>query len=715
MEKKTQFRVEGMDCASCAAKVEAAVRRLGGVTAASVSLASGRMTVTHAADRPVAEEIVKVLPALGYTAHLEAEENHAGHMHGAEENASGVPWWKRSNARLALASGAAMAAAYGAGAIFPRGEKWFCILALLVGLVPVARRAWATARHGTVFSIETLMTVSAAGAVVIGAAEEAMMVVFLFLLGELLEGVTAERARASIRGLVELMPRVAWRRAAGDGFVEVAAEELRVGDVIQVRPGDRVAADGVVREGAGEINEAPVTGESVPRRKTAGDPVYAGTVNGAAVLLVEVSATAADNTIARIIRLVEEAQESKAPLERFMDRFARRYTPVVFGLGLATALVPPLLFGGDWREWIYKGLALLLIGCPCALVISTPTAIAASLSAGARRGLLMKGGVVLETLGKLRLIAFDKTGTLTAGTPQVTDVVAEGSFSAKEILARAAVLEAGSNHPLARAILAKNQADGATAPAAKEMRALAGKGVAGEIDGTQFFLGSVMAAKELAGDWSAAVQAHVDALAAQGKTVSVLLAGEKVGGVLALRDELRPDTAAGIAALRDRGIRTVMLSGDNRQTAEAIGKELGMEVRAELLPEEKSRQLAELKAALRPGECIGLVGDGINDAPALAAADVGIAMGSGTDVALETADAAVLHSSVSDVARMVALSWATLWNIRQNIACALGLKGIFLCTTLLGITGLWPAILADTGATVLVTLNAMRLLRWRGN
>lgn len=709
-----RFRVGGMDCASCAAKVETAVRRMDGVTEASVSLAGERLTVTVSADIPSEEEIIRVLSALGYTAVVKPKGSHVGHAHGAEENGCGMPWWKRRNARLALASGLALLAAHGVAALFPAYGWAVYGVALLVGLAPVARRAWAAARNGTVFSIESLMTVAAAGAVAIGAAAEALMVVFLFLIGELLESVTAERARASIRKLGELMPRNARRQEENGGFREVAAEELQIGEVIQVRPGDRVAADGVVREGEGEINEAPVTGESVPRRKAEGDAVYAGTVNGASALLVEVTATAADNTIAHIIRLVEEAQESKAPLERFMDRFARRYTPVVFGLGLVTALAPPLLFDGNWMEWIYKGLALLLIGCPCALVISTPTAIAASLSAGARRGLLMKGGVVLETMGRLRLIAFDKTGTLTVGMPQVTDVVALGSFSAKEILALAAGLEGGSNHPLALAILAKNRLAGAPPPVAKEMRALAGKGVEGKIDDASFFLGSVAAAKEMAQDWNVAVQAQVDVLAAQGKTVSVLLAEKKVAGALALRDELRPDAAMGISALRERGIRTVMLSGDNRQTAEAIGKELGMEVRAELLPEEKSRQLTELKAMLRPGECIGLVGDGINDAPALAAADVGIAMGSGTDVALETADAAVLHSSVVDVARMISLSRITLRNIQQNIACALGLKGIFLCTTLLGITGLWPAILADTGATVLVTLNAMRLLRWRG-
>lgn len=639
-----------------------------------------------------------------------------------------------------------MAVAWLVGWLYEPADRWVFALAMLVGLVPIARRAFAAARAGVPFSIEMLMSVAAVGAVVIGSAEEAAMVVLLFLVGELLEGVTAERARASIGKLADLVPRHAFVRGVDGRFTETPAAALRVGDVIRVRPGDRIAADGEVVEGVGSVNEAPVTGESVPREKASGDAVFAGTVNGESALLVSVTAAAADNTIARVIRLVEEAQQAKAPMARFIDRFARRYTPAIALLALLTACVPPLL-GGGWGEWIYKALALLLIGCPCALVISTPTAIAAGLARGARYGLLMKGGSVLENAGRLGVIAFDKTGTLTEGTPKVTDVIGAGGTDGtaqSEVIELAAALEAGSSHPLALAVLAKAQSvrsaqAGEVAEVsehvapftgrmqdsplsdvlAEDLRTIAGQGITGRIGGREYFLGSARAAAARA-EAAPEMLAQIKALAAEGKTVSVLVeeaaatAGGRVVGVIAMRDELRADAPEAIRRLRAQGVRCVMLTGDTGLTARAIAEKLDMEVRAELLPQDKQQIVTELKAeANAAGRFAGVVGDGINDAPALAAADVGIAMGGGTDVALETADAAILRSNVSDVAAMLNLSKATMRNIYQNIGFALGFKAIFLVTTLLGITGLWPAILADTGATVIVTLNAMRLLRWR--
>ncbi|MET0173465.1 MAG: heavy metal translocating P-type ATPase, partial [Agrobacterium vaccinii] len=360
----------------------------------------------------------------------------------------------------------------------------------------------------------------------------------------------------------------------------------------------------------------------------------------------------------------------------------------------------------DWNEWIYKGLAILLIGCPCALVISTPAAIAASLSAGARRGLLMKGGAVLEGLGKLNAIALDKTGTLTEGKPKVTDIISF-EFPEAEILRLAAALETGSSHPLALSIFAKADENAVIIPAASDAKALGGKGVTAVVEGQQIFLGSPKAAAEK----GAIPEQHlrtISALNDEGKTVSVLLVGDKLAGAIAMRDEPRADAITGLERLKESGLKIIMLTGDNKRTADAIGQTLGIEVRAELMPEDKQRIVGELKGQ---GFVVGKVGDGINDAPALAAADIGIAMGGGTDVALETADAAILHGRVGDIARMIDLSKRTMRNIYQNIAMSLGLKVVFLITTILGITGLWPAILADTGATVLVTLNALRLLR----
>jgi len=704
-----------MDCASCADKIDTAVRRIDGVRDVSVSVTGGSMTVTHGEADP-AIAIIRQVNKLGYGARAadmgldgsgnNAHADHDSHLH--EHRDPGQAWWQSKRAMLTIASGLALVAAYIVGKIAPEAEYWAFLAALLVGLVPIARRAVMAALAGTPFSIETLMTIAAVGAVLIGATEEAAMVALLFLVGELLEGVAASRARASIQGLTNLIPRTALVERSGQ-TVEVQAESLAVGDVIIVRPGDRIPADGEIVEGSSEIDEAPVTGESTPKRKSEKDTVFAGTISTDGVLKIRVTAAAQDNTIARVVRLVEEAQESKAPTERFIDRFSRYYTPGVLVVGALVAVVPPLLLGGAWNEWIYKGLAILLIGCPCALVISTPAAIAAGLSAGARRGLLMKGGAVLEGFAKITAVAFDKTGTLTEGKPVVTDVIAFGRTE-RDVLSMAAALEQGSSHPLAVAILARAKADMVPVSPASSAKAVSGKGVEGNVGGVSVFLASSQAANERIALAPEQIS-QIEAFNGQGKTVSVLLAGDAVAGLLAMRDEPRADAKAGLAALKAGGIRTVMLTGDNRKTAEAIAGGLGIEPRAELLPQDKQRIIGELQ---RESLFVAKVGDGINDAPALAAADIGIAMGGGTDVALETADAAILHGRVMDVANMVHLSRSVMANIRQNITVALGLKAVFLVTTVAGITGLWPAILADTGATVLVTANAMRLLAWKG-
>jgi Cd2+/Zn2+-exporting ATPase len=705
----TRFRVGGMDCAACAAKIENAVSRLPEVNRAAASFTAGTLAVTHAG--PLSSAAVeRQVKALGYSI-ASAERNRGGdgerqsHSHFETGEA---PWWLSRKAVLAAGCGLALALAWAAGWLLPQAAQWAFLVAMAVGLLPIAWRAIQAALSGTPFTIEILMTVAAVGAVFIGAAEEAAAVVFLFLVGELLEGVAASRARASIKSLTALVPKTALL-VEGEATREVPAESLAVGSVIMVRPGDRIAADGEIIEGESAIDEAPVTGESTPRHKRAGDAVFAGTINADAVLHVRVTAAALDNTIARVVKLVEEAQESKAPTERFIDRFSRYYTPGVLVAGMLVAVLPPLIMGADWSEWIYKGLAVLLIGCPCALVISTPAAIAAGLSAGARRGLLMKGGAVLEGLRGMTTVAFDKTGTLTEGKPAVTDVVGFG-LPEREVLSLAAALESGSSHPLAIAVLARAKADRAPVPPAAQAKAVPGKGVVGKVGGKNVFLASPQAAQEKAA-LTAEQLSRIAVFNDAGKTVSVLLVDDAPSGLLAIRDEPRADAAAGLKALADAGIATVMLTGDNARTAAAIGRKLGIEIRAELLPEDKQRIVRELQAK---GQRVVKVGDGINDAPALAAADIGIAMGGGTDVALETADAAVLHGRVRDVAGMMALSRSVMCNITQNIVIALGLKAVFLVTTVMGVTGLWPAILADTGATVLVTLNAMRLLRWTG-
>ncbi|MGR9422794.1 heavy metal translocating P-type ATPase [Rhizobium leguminosarum] len=752
-ESETRYRVGGMDCAACATKIDTAVRRVAGVADVSVSVMAGTMTVRHDGSSDL-KTIERKVTGLGYSVaplagnaapahehgsqhrhdhghdhgdhaghdHDHEGHDHAGHSHDhdhshdhAEKEIEGLhghdhapmagPWWQSRKGRLTILSGAALVAAYAVGHLVPAIASYAFIVAMLIGLMPIARRAVMAALSGTPFSIEMLMTIAAVGAVIINAGEEAATVVFLFLVGELLEGVAAGKARESIQSLTALVPKSALLEDNGQTR-EVSAESLSVGAIIMVRPGDRISADGIIISGESAIDEAPVTGESTPVRKGVDAVVFAGTVNGDAVLRVRVTAAAADNTIARVVKLVEEAQESKAPTERFIDRFSRYYTPGVVVVAALVAVVPPLLFAGLWGEWVYRGLAILLIGCPCALVISTPAAIAASLSSGARRGLLMKGGAVLETLGKVTMVAFDKTGTLTEGKPQVTDIISFG-LSEAQVLSRAAVLEQGSSHPLALAILNRAKADGVPVPPAFELEALPGKGVSGKVGGEALDLLSPPAARER-GTLSAEQDACITALNDEGKSVSVLLVNGVAAGLIAMRDEPREDAEAGLAALKSAGVKAVMLTGDNKRTAAAVAGMLGIDWRGEMMPEDKQRVVGEMK---RQGFIVAKVGDGINDAPALAAADIGIAMGGGTDVALETADAAVLHARVGDVARMIELSKRTMRNILQNITIALGLKAVFLVTTIAGITGLWPAILADTGATVLVTINALRLLR----
>lgn len=639
--------------------------------------------------------------------HVHSDDELEG-LHGHDHSAEDSPWWKTSKARLTIACAAAFGVAYLLAKLIPASQPWGYIAAMLVGLIPIARRAFKGLTRGYPFSIETLMTVAAVGAIVINAAEEAAVVIVLFLVGELLEGIAAGRARASIQALATLVPKEALLVVDGN-TQKVQADALDVDDIVLIRPGDRIPADGVIVEGESAIDEAPVTGESVPKRKGPDDQVFAGTINQDAVLKVRVTAAAQDNTIARVIKLVEEAQDAKAPTERFIDSFAKYYTPGVMLFALLVTIIPPLLWQAPWSEWIYKGLAVLLIGCPCALVISTPAAIAAALSAGAKRGMLMKGGAVLETFRKITFVAMDKTGTLTEGKPKVTDIVAL-SGDEESILRMAAALETGSSHPLAVAILGEAKARNIQAPTIKAAKAISGKGVVGQVDGKAIGLYSPKAAVEAA-HLSSEAQDRITALNDEGKTVSVLVIDNAAAGLIAMRDEPRADARAGISALQDLKIKTLMLTGDNDRTGKAIAKQLGMEARTELLPEDKQRIVIELKDK---GEVVAKVGDGINDAPALAAADIGIAMGGGTDVALETAEAAILHGRVLDIAEMIGLSKTTMRNITQNITIALGLKVVFLVTTIIGITGLWPAILADTGATVLVTANAMRLLAWRG-
>ncbi len=689
MAEQLELNIEGMDCPSCTRKIEGAVCALPGVGKVSLNYTSQKLKL-ELGESGDAAHVRRTIQKLGYKVRDEAP-------------AAPKRWWQSGKGRLVIAAGAILAVATVLSQFVPDYAGYVFAAGALLALMPLARKAFSAARAGQPFTIEMLVTIAVVGAIIIGEPAEASVVVFLFLIGELLEAVAASKARASVAALAGLVPKTAFL-VQGDAVEEVEADTLALGDLIEVRPGGRVPADGTLTIGETAIDEAAITGESMPRPKRVGDSVFAGSINMDGLIQIKVTQAAENNMISRILQMVEDAEAAKAPTARFIDRFSTYYTPGVMVVAALIAFGPPL-FGADLAAWAYKGLAILLIGCPCALVLSTPAAITSGISTGARQGLLIKGGAVLEAIGKVRTVAFDKTGTLSAGTPKVTDVTTfEGTEAA--MMALAAAVEAGSSHPLAKAIMAR--AEGIKLAPATGAEALRGRGVRAMVGEVDVVVASPRYAAEIA-SVGAEEAARVEALEADGKTVAAVLADGTLLGLIALRDELRPDAASSIAALKRMGVSAVMLTGDNTRTGKALAAQLGMEVQAELLPEDKLRAIE----ALHSNGPVAMVGDGINDAPALARADIGIAMGGGTDVALETADVALLHERVSDVPALIDLSQATMKNIYQNISIALGLKAVFLITTLLGVTSLWMAIMADTGATVLVTINALRLLGYK--
>ncbi|WP_162520181.1 zinc/cadmium/mercury/lead-transporting ATPase [Aeromonas media] len=701
--RRHSWQVLGMDCPSCARKIETAVGRVAGVQQARVLFATEKLVVDLAPGLSP-DPITAAVLAAGFRLKGKASAKAADDKHRS-------PWLTTlSNLFGKYGQPLSLAALMLVAALLPAqfGQPLFT-LATLWGLWPVARKAWALTRSGSPFAIETLMTVAALGALFLGETAEAAMVLLLFMLGEHLEAYAAGRARAGVTALMALVPDQALRiRTTAEGEIreEVAADTLRPGDIIEIAPGARLPADARLLDPLGAFDESALTGESIPVERRQGDKVPAGSLAADRVLRLEVVSEPGNNAIDRILHLIEEAESQRAPIERFIDRFSRWYTPAMMLVALLVMLVPPLAFGQSWDEWIYRALALLLIGCPCALVISTPAAVTSALAAATRQGALIKGGAALERLAHIDTVAFDKTGTLTLGKPQLTELTSLDGRPEAELLALAAAIEQGSHHPLARAVVAAASEQGLTLANAQDLRALPGMGVEGRIDGALWQLLAPSRVPAL----GEALEGQIAALERQGKTVILLCRmGEAPSALLALRDQLRPDAAAALRELKALGLGSMMLTGDNPNAAEAIAGELGMEWRASLLPQDKVEEIARLAKTRK----VAMIGDGINDAPAMKRASIGIAMGGGTDVALETADAALTHNQLGGLAAMIRLSRAALANIHQNIALALGLKAIFLVTSLLGITGLWIAVLADTGATALVTANALRLLRKR--
>jgi Cd2+/Zn2+-exporting ATPase len=709
MTTKT-YRVQGMDCAGCARELEQGIARLPGVTHVSVDFATANMRVEGQIGFT---ELQTRAQALGKTLQLPdaaapaASRGFLGYL------------LSRMETRLALLGGLLLllGVLLTAPALF--------IVATAVAGFPIARSGLRALLINRDFNINLLMTIAAIGALLIDETLEAATVIFLFAIGEALEGYTADRARDSLRSLMQLVPPRAMRLVGGAHEV-VPVEALHVDDRILVQPGERIPMDGVVTAGRGTVDQAPVTGESVPVEKLPGAEVFAGTVNGEAALEVRVTRLAADNTISRIIKLVEEAQSVRAPSQRLIDRFARWYTPGVVVLAVLVAFAPPLLFNAPFynladgtQGWLYRALELLVIACPCSLVISTPVTIISAITAGARRGVLFKGGAHLEALGGVRAIAFDKTGTLTRGQPTLTVArsldceAGQRCELCDDVLALAAAVEQQSAHPLAKAVVAAaaQRGLGGRYGAAQTVSALAGRGVQGEVDGKLVTVGS-HALFESEHPHPLALCDWVDQAEAHGQTTMLLCDGDRVRGFIAVADEARPESADIVRDLRGLGVHSAMLTGDTGRVAVAVGETVGIaDVRAQLLPEQKVGAVRDL---LAQHGSLAMVGDGINDTPALAAATVGIAMGgAGSAQALETADIALMADDLRQLPYAVRLSRFARHLIRQNIVVSLGLKAAFVLLALAGGASLWLAVFADVGMSLLVTLNGMRPLRLR--
>ena len=696
--ERTVVLVEGMDCASCAATVEKRVRALPGMHRAVVNFAAGRLDAEHDPDLSL-EEIEQAVEGAGYRV-------------GRTEEVERTPFWRTPRALLTLASALLFAVGLALGLLgAPEVTRvGTYAVAIVVGGLPIFRAALAglRARH---LDMNVLMSAATVGAVGIGEWAEAASVVVLFAAGNALQVYAIDRTRGAVRALVRLAPdEVLVRR--GNAQVVVPAGDVGVGETVIFRPGERLAVDGEVVEGSSAVDEAPVTGESVPVEKGPGDAVYSGTLNGSGGLLVRATKRAGDSTLQRIARLVEEAQAKKAPAEQFVDRFSRVYTPVVVAVAVALAVVPPLL-GAGFGEWFYRALALLIIACPCALVISTPVTVVSGIGAASRRGILVKGGAALEAAGRLKALAFDKTGTLTEGRPILSRVAPLDGRDGREVLGLAAALERRSEHPLAHAILAAGAERAANGEgplhSVADFRSVAGRGAEGLVGGKRYLIGSPRLFAERGIPLGGAEEALGD-VEREGETPVVL--GDEGGplAVFGLADSLRPDAKATVEALREAGVeQLVMLTGDAEAPARRVAEELGVGYRARLLPEQKIEAVRDLVD--KTGSA-GMVGDGVNDAPALAASSVGFAMGAaGTDVALETADVALMQDDLPKLAEAVRLSRAAERIIKQNVLVSILIKGLFVLLAPFGLVALWLAVLADMGTSIAVTLNGLRLFR----
>lgn len=692
------YRVQGFTCTNCAAIFESNVKDLPGVEDAKVNFGASKVYVKGNA---TIEELEKA----GAFENLKIRDE-------KEQKVEREPFWKQKAnfkvyiSTLLLVISWFLGEQYGEEHILPTIGFASSILIggyslFIKGLKNLSRLK---------FDMNTLMTIAILGAAVIGEWGEGAMVVILFAISEALERYSMDKARQSIESLMDIAPKEALiRRGTEEMMVHV--EDIQVGDIMIVKPGQKLAMDGTVIKGTSTLNQAAITGESVPVTKTKNDEVFAGTLNEEGLLEVKVTKRVEDTTLSKIIHLVEEAQAERAPSQAFVDKFAKYYTPAIVILAALIAVLPPL-FGGDWSEWIYQGLAILVVGCPCALVVSTPVAVVTAIGNAAKNGVLIKGGVHLEETGHLKAIAFDKTGTLTKGVPAVTDIVTYGG-NENELLTITAAIENGSQHPLASAIMRKAEENGLNfkGVVVEEFQSITGKGVKAKVNNEMYYVGSPNLFEEtLRNGIETSITENITRMQTQGKTVMVLGTEKEILSLIAVADEMRESSKEVISKLNHMGIETVMLTGDNQRTAAAIGKQVGVsDIQADLLPEDKLNFIKKLR---EKHQSVAMVGDGVNDAPALAASSVGVAMGgAGTDTALETADIALMSDDLSKLPYTIKLSRKALVIIKQNITFSLAIKLVALLLVMPGWLTLWIAIFADMGATLLVTLNSLRLLK----
>ncbi|MFT4100338.1 MAG: HAD-IC family P-type ATPase [Burkholderiaceae bacterium] len=743
---RTPIRIRQMDCPTEEALIRGKLGGLDGVAALEFNLMRRVLTVTHSA--AARESIMQAVRSLGFTPETAGDPPSA-----AASGSTGAASWRPLLGAGLLAIAAELAHAFDAPAWLAAA---LAIAAIATCGLGTYRKGWIALRHLTL-NINALMSIAVTGAALLGDWPEAAMVMVLFTLAERIEARSLDRARSAIQGLMDLAPARATVLRRDGQWVETDARDVAVGDRVRVRPGERIALDGRIVAGRSSVDEAPITGESLPVDKAVGDSVYAGTVNAAGSFEFEASAVAGESTLARIIAVVEQAQGAKAPTQRFVDRFASVYTPIVFALALGVAVLPPLWTGGDWWEWAYRALVMLVIACPCALVIATPVTVVSGLTTAARQGILIKGGIHLENGRLLRWVALDKTGTITSGRPVLVEArrVGDGppdgdrlpvrsdpaeaasrvgdespddgrvSAAAHEARAGAtahdadaavwpesavaAGLAARSDHPVSRAVAAGLAATPAGPDRFEDFESVTGRGVRAIVDGRRWSLGNRRWMREL-GLSTAALDEAVDAQEREGRTVVCLADGRRVRALFAVADTVRATSAEAIAGLHALGVRTVMLSGDNEAVAGRIARSVGIDaVRAGLLPDDKRTEIA---ARQRDGGRVGMVGDGINDAPALAQADIGFAMGAaGSGTAIETADVALMDDDLRKLPRFIRLSRRTHRVLWQNIAIALGIKAVFLALTLAGMGTMWMAVFADMGASLIVVANGLRLLR----